>query len=206
MVQISPKGGDIAGNVTVLLVGTAFEDFGDAKCKFGAATVRATVHHTGAITCTAPHADETMIFPTLSRPPVPRQPHFSAQQGHYPIEMPVMVSLNGVDFKASQFVTFSYYDLGRVLLAAVRPSGGPPSGGTLVNLSGTFFRDYGGGVQGPRCRFGSVVVPATLLSFTQAQCLSPPHPAGDAERVPVSLSLNGYTDERGLAGGQLGLG
>ena len=28
--------------------------------------------------------------------------------------------------------------------------------------------------------------------------------AGDAERVPVSLSLNGYTDERGLAGGQLG--
>ena len=114
-----------------------------------------------------------------------------------------MVSLNGVDFKASQFVTFSYYDLGRVLLAAVRPSGGPPSGGTLVNVSGTFFRDYGGGVQGPRCRFGSVVVPATLLSFTQAQCLSPPHPAGDAERVPVSLSLNGYTDERGLAGGQL---
>ena len=86
----------------------------------------------------------------------------------------------------------------------VRPSGGPPSGGTLVNLSGTFFRDYGGGVQGPRCRFGSVVVPATLLSFTQAQCLSPPHPAGDAERVPVSLSLNGYTDERGLAGGPLG--
>ena len=85
----------------------------------------------------------------------------------------------------------------------MRPSGGPPSGGTLVNLSGTFFRDYGGGVQGPRCRFGSVVVPATLLSFTQAQCLSPPHPAGDAERVPVSLSLNGYTDERGLAGGQL---
>ena len=79
-----------------------------------------------------------------------------------------------------------------------------PSGGTLVNVSGTFFRDYGGGVQGPRCRFGSVVVPATLLSFTQAQCLSPPHPAGDAERVPVSLSLNGYTDERGLAGGPLG--
>ena len=30
MVQISPKGGDIAGNVTVLLVGTVFEDFGDA--------------------------------------------------------------------------------------------------------------------------------------------------------------------------------
>jgi hypothetical protein len=33
--------------------------------------------------------------------------------------MPVMVSLNGADFKASQFVTFSYFDLRRVLLAAV---------------------------------------------------------------------------------------
>ena len=91
MVQISPKGGDIAGNVTVLLVGTAFEDFGDAKCKFGAATVRATVHHTGAITCTAPHADETMIFPTLSRPPVPRQPHFSAQQVRVRVSVSVRV-------------------------------------------------------------------------------------------------------------------
>ena len=144
-----------------------------------------------------------MIYPTLSRPHVPRQPHFTAQKGHYPIEMPVMISLNGVDFKASQFVTFRYYDLSRVLVAAVRPSGGPPSGGTLVNVSGTFFLDYGGGVQGPRCRFGSVVVPATLLSFTQAQCISPPQPLGDAQRVPVSISLNGYTDERGLAGGQL---
>ena len=46
LVQISPKGGDIAGNVTVLLVGTVFEDFGDAKCNFGAATVRATVSTT----------------------------------------------------------------------------------------------------------------------------------------------------------------
>ena len=91
MVQISPKGGDIAGNVTVLLLGTAFEDFGDAKCKFGAATVRATVHHTGAITCTAPHADATMIFPTLSRPPVPRQPHFSAQQVRVRVSVSVRV-------------------------------------------------------------------------------------------------------------------
>ena len=176
---------------------------GDAKCKFGAATVRATVHHTGAITCTAPQGKDTVIFPTLSRPHVPRQPHFTAQQGHYPIEMPVMISLNGVDFKGSQFATFRYYDLSRVLVAAVRPSGGPPSGGTLVNVSGTFFLNYGGGVQGPRCRFGSVVVPATLLSFTQAQCVSPTQPLGDAEFVPVSISLNGYTDERGLAGGQL---
>ena len=129
-----------------------------------------------------------MIYPTLSRPHAPRQPHFTAQKGHYPIEMPVMISLNGVDFKASQFVTFRYYDLSRVLVAAVRPSGGPPSGGTLVNVSGTFFLDYGGGVQGPRCRFGSVVVPATLLSFTQAQCISPPQPLGDAQRARSSTA------------------
>ena len=30
-----------------------------------------------------------------------------------------MVSLNSVDFKASKFLTFSYFDLRRVLLAAV---------------------------------------------------------------------------------------
>ena len=138
-----------------------------------------------------------MIFPTLSRP------GFTAQQGHYPIEIPVMISLNGVDFKGSQFATFWYYDLSRVLVAAVRPSGGPPSGGTLVNVSGTLFSNYGGGVQGPRCRFGSVVVPATLLSSTQAQCIAPSQPLGSPELVPVSISLNGYTDERGLAGGEL---
>ena len=28
VIQISPKGGDISGNITVLVVGTGFQDFG----------------------------------------------------------------------------------------------------------------------------------------------------------------------------------
>ena len=186
MVQLSPKGADAPGDIAVLVLGTAFRDFGDAKCKFGSAEVPARVHHTGAITCTAPHSKDAMIVPP-----------------YYPFQMPVMISLNGVNFKGSHLATFWYYNLSRVLVAAVRPSGGPPSGGTLVNVSGTLFTDYGGAVQGPKCRFGSVVVPATLLSITQAQCIAPPQPQGAPESVPVSISLNGYTDERGLAGGQL---
>ena len=122
---------------------------------------------------------------------------------YYPSEFSVAVSLNGVDFRGAAMVSFWYFNLSTVLIAAVRPSGGPAAGGTLVNVSGTNFIDFGGGVQGPKCRFGSAVVPATRLSLTQAQCRAPPRPPGSPERVPVFISLNGYTDERGLAGGQL---
>lgn len=122
---------------------------------------------------------------------------------YYPSEFSVMVSLNGVDFRGGAMASFWYFNLSRVRIAAVRPSGGPPAGGTLVNVSGTNFIDFGGGVQGPKCRFGSTVVPATRLSLTQAQCRAPPRPPGSPEHVPVFISLNGYTDERGLAGGQL---
>ena len=46
-------------------------------------TVREAVAETGA--------DATMIFPTLSRPPVPRQPHFSAQQVRVRVSVSVRV-------------------------------------------------------------------------------------------------------------------
>jgi hypothetical protein len=112
----------------------------------------------------------------------------------------LQVSLNGITF-AKTGVRFWFYNLSNVLVAGLHPSGGPPAGGTLVNISGQGFVDYGGGVQGPRCRFGTRVVPATLQSLETASCYSPAQAA--VADVPVWLSLNGYSDWRGVSGGRL---
>ena len=42
------------GNLTILVTGERFDDFGDVQCKFGAARVPGIFHHQGAITCVAP--------------------------------------------------------------------------------------------------------------------------------------------------------
>lgn len=181
---VSPSGASNEGNVTVLIEGTAFRNYGDVKVRFCSVDVRGYVLNEGAITTVAP--------PLSSMP---------AKHGFTPSPVQstackVDLTLNGVDYTTSTGV-FWYYNKTAMSIARMRPSGGPVAGGTAVRLEGVGFIDLGGGVQGPKCRFGDVVVAATVESHHTARCLSPPL----AEPVPVWLTLNGYTDERSLVGG-----
>ena len=182
---ISPSGGSNAGNITVMVSGTAFRNFGDVKVKFCSVEVRGYVLNEGTITCISPPVSALHRGSGFTPSPV----QSTACQ--------VYVTLNGVDYTSS-FGTFWYYNLTAVSIAKVRPSGGPVAGGTLVNLTGVGFVNLGGGVQGPKCRFGELVVPATVISHNLARCRSPPTLA---KFVPLWLTLDGYTDERSLVGG-----
>ena len=182
---LSPSGASNEGNVTVLLGGTGFRDFGDVKVRFCSVEVRGHVLNEGSISC---------IAPPLSAMP--------QRQGFEPSPVDstacvVDVTLNGVDYSRIR-ATFWYYNLSAVSIARMHPSGGPVAGGTRVNLDGVGFVDRGGGVQGAKCRFGETVVAATIWSHSTASCISPATAAGP---VPVWLTLNGYTDERSLSGG-----
>lgn len=192
---LSPRGSGLGGNVTVLVSGAAFQDWGDVKCRFCSVEVRGHVLHSGAITCIAPPISE-----------------FRRRTGAPPLTASmscrVDITLNGVDFtRDSPAGPFWYYNLSHIMVATLRPSGGGYEGGTLVTLTGTGFVDYGGGTQGLKCRFGPSVVPATVVSHQQARCITPPlarEARGDTNgSVPVWISLNGYTDDRGLGGGQV---
>ena len=59
----APDASSADGNTTVLVLGTAFRNFGDPKCRFGTVHVPATVHHAGALSCTTPSASLVMRPP-----------------------------------------------------------------------------------------------------------------------------------------------
>ena len=192
--RVSPRAADAAGNITVLVTGTSFDDFGDVSCRFGVAAVPAHLHHHGALTCIVPPL--SAAIPTTEHYPT----HLSTIS--LPSLVPLTITLNGVDYNPHS-LEFYYFNKSRVSVAALHPSGGPAAGGTLVNVSGANFVDHSGGVasSGPKCKFGRVVVPATILSLDQARCRAPPRPPGAGERVHVRLTINGYTDARGIATG-----
>ena len=173
-----PRAADAAGNITVLVTGTSFDDFGDVSCRFGVAAVPAHLHHHGALTCIVPPLSAaiptTEHYPThlSTQPAVARAAHHHAQRRRLQPSLPRVY----------------YFNTSRVSVAALHPSGGPAAGGTLVNVSGANFVDHSGGVasSGPKCKFGRVVVPATILSLDQARCRAPPR-----RRAPASACTCG---------------
>ena len=79
-------------------------------------------------------------------------------------------------------------------LSALSPQGGPTAGGTRLRLHGVGFRanaPAGDGDSGARCRIGSQLVSATLISDQEVECETPAASVGAAR---VSLSLNGGAD------------
>lgn len=208
--QVGPAGATADGNITVLVLGEGFADFGDPKCRFGPAEVTAKVHHAGAMTCVAP----PLI--ALSHFHIPVGRHALQQQAEtydsaafpprpLPAYCEVEVSFNGVDFTRNSLANFAYFNASRVELLAISPTGGPALGGTELTVTGSHFVDYGGGgVHGPRCQFGapaaSPVVPATIVSSRKLVCVSPARVAAAPANPAVFVTLNGYADWRGLLG------
>ena len=91
VVQVSPRGGDSAGNISIVVVGAGFIDYGDVKCQFCSAIVRGRVLHDRAISC-----------------PVPSWKEAGHSRASLPASCTVRVSLNGVDFVGSHGATFRY--------------------------------------------------------------------------------------------------
>ena len=56
VLHLTPHAAPIDGNLTILVVGERFDDFGDVQCRFGPVAVPGRFHHRGAITCVAPPA------------------------------------------------------------------------------------------------------------------------------------------------------
>ena len=180
VISLSPRGGGHEGNITVLVSGTMFHDHGDVRCRFCSIDVPGEVQHHGAITCVVP--------------PFRRFSERAGKPPRLPFGCMVHVSMNGVDYTRRGVGPFLYYNLSHIAIAALRPSGGRRSGGTLVRLRGTGFVDHGGAVQGPKCRFGDLVVPATVTSHEELECVSPAVHTNAPLQVPVWVTLNGYTD------------
>eukprot|EP00966_Prymnesium_polylepis_P285775 6601492-Prymnesium_polylepis.2 len=111
LVQVIPRGCDSEGNITVLVIGSGFVDYGDVKCRFGSTAVRGQVLHDRALACMVPPRSALLQEAGGALrlvPPLPAVYH-------------IRVSLNGVDFfGASQFW---YFNRTRILVASIRPSG-----------------------------------------------------------------------------------
>jgi len=221
---VSPNGAPLEGNLTILVLGERFDDFGDVQCRIGPARVPGRFHHRGAISCVVPPAL------ALCRWDLPVGTH--ARRGNYgrvasdyangsaaareaavcwadmvfPTAAVVEVSFNGVDFTKGSLTSFVYYNKSVIdaSLSAIRPSAGPAAGGTLVTITGDHLYSYGGAVQGPKCQFGAAsgapVVAATILSMTSLICYSPPQSADAPSLQHVFITLSGYADSRTLLG------
>ena len=131
------------------VVGASFEHGFALSCMFGRQVVPASFVNSSILACTTPSTSEGPV--------------------------PVAVSHNGVDFTPAeneaptfQFVKpFSVYEL--------HPSFGPVEGGTRITVRGEGFEaSSASSASGAACRFGTMSVPALVISDSELECSTPP--------------------------------
>ena len=114
--KIEPSSGLAQGGTVISLTGAWFQQVPEYGvypfCKIGNTIIRAKFVQTTRIMCVAPPSSD------ISAP------------------LPILVSLNGVDFKATGF-TFSYYE--KPIIVDVQPRSGSVEGGTEIWLKGSKF-------------------------------------------------------------------
>ena len=153
--QLFPLGGPFLGNTAVTITGVAFQDLGDAKCRFGVDEVQARIVSDTTIECSSPGcASPTCI----------------AGQQQTSLPVPLEVSMNGVSFTGSG-LQFTYYDMSQVHVSLLTPAGGPNAGATRLQVHGVFFRDLTSGatgqrLQGLKCKFGA----NDMVAAKQCRC------------------------------------
>lgn len=96
--------------------------------------------------------------------------------------VPLMISLKG-DFSDSQdSEPFRYYE--PTVVDAIYPRYGPKDGGTVVQVWGKNFLNYG---ENLLCNFGSVSVVATFKSSNYLICKAP---KSDVVNKPITFSVS----------------
>ena len=153
---VHPSFGAVGASTSVTVRGSGFVFSRSLYCRFGLLSVAAMYVNSTTVVCTAPDAAEGVVD--------------------------VRVSSNGVDYSASN-ATYEYVDAHHV--HDVLPRSGSVNGGTLLNVSGTGFKN----TSVLYCRFGSLPpVEGLYLSTTRVQCVSPMHQIGS---VSIEVTTNG---------------
>ncbi|CAM9560825.1 unnamed protein product, partial [Scytosiphon promiscuus] len=162
---VFPTGGCVNGGTVVTVVGRHFLPSEALSCQFGAfAPSSGEYISSDVIRCVAPPS------------PVG------------PIKTEVSVSNNLVEFsKPSLSTTFEYHPQARP--ERFHPKAGPLSGGTVVAIEGGTFTAASAAQAELACRFGRVVVKATLQSPTKIVCRAPR--SVDEKNVSVQVTMNG---------------
>ena len=162
LVSVSPNSGPRAGGTAVTVAGDFLAHGVDYRCSFDAHVVPATpTDRASAVVCTTPGG----VW-------------IGGGSAHGIVS--VNVSTNGKDF--STHVNFFVFGVPEV--TSIFPLSGPSKGGSLVRVSG---RDFAASSL-PRCRFGIVLVAATLHGSDSIACESPAAVEG---AVSLQISLNG---------------
>ena len=108
------------------------------------------------------------------------------------------MTLNGQDFlsvpRALFFTFYAVDDSKGVTVTRVSPLGGPSTGGTLIQLTGTGFLDFGGVFCVFRGTGGLRMVPATRTDARSLRCATPAvEGLGDAfSGSSVDVTVNGH--------------
>lgn len=182
--SLSPVTGTVGGGTTLSLAGTGLSPHEKLVCNFLFVDAGVMVPTQGSVaspfaaTCTTPPVPPTVLDGILDSGMMPSLVTITAN---------ITIHLNGVDFNAAEGVapwTFAFHH--PVELTAVSPVAGSVAGGTTVTIMSTGVPN----TQSLRCKFGDELVPATWLTASALQCVSPPAPQHVAGTVDLSVSLN----------------
>jgi hypothetical protein len=179
--SLFPRSGFMTGETHVLAVGSGFVDAPFLSCRFGEAVngsgnvVRATYVDPTSIACHSPPLALSDV-----------QGYNSSSDEAVAVE--VYVANNGIDF-VSHGLRFHY--LPPIELHGLSPKTGPETGGTVVTIEGANFPR----MHALTCRFGTIHVPAVVLSATQLQCTSPSLGRSGEWALRVSVNERDCSDE-----------
>ena len=135
--SFGPRGGPMGGNTSVVVSGMRFEPLGPTRCRFGELNLE---------------VNSTVDDPRTLRIVSPAHWNSGGQRWNLRAasqQVEIACTLNGQQYLHTlpHRSTYTYYSVGDAPYAlSVRrldPIGGPASGGTLVELTGTGFDDFG---------------------------------------------------------------
>ncbi|CAN0054030.1 unnamed protein product, partial [Heterosigma akashiwo] len=151
---ISPSIGSHQGRTVVTVRGKGFLLTGNLVCRFDQYDVVAVFVSSHEISCISPSHPKGITS--------------------------ISVSHNGLDF--SDALTFTYIDT--PVVTTIHPVNGYLSGGSMVQIQGSGFRD----TVESTCRFGDTRVSAQFVSNQELTCITPPGLPGTGI---VEVSVNG---------------
>jgi hypothetical protein len=172
-----PHAGPLGGGTWITIRGGGFGRFGDLRCQFGLRNVEVNASALSAsqVRCLSPSHWTIELARTTSAPMemATETLELTLNGQQY---LPIRHVNNQLDSKAHPEHLFTYFALDHsqgLNVASIRPTGGPPSGGTRVSISGSGFLKA---IQPqPECRFGVAgVVPATIVNVATLVCDAPP--------------------------------
>ena len=187
---VFPLGGPSRGGTLVTLTGSGFYDRGGVFCRFGDLGHRAqspddpTIHlRWGRMDGVVPATLLSSTQLLCESPPGGLDTLGRAVDAGSAVDMALTLNADHGAYIETSAVFF--YENATTRVDATLPVAGPSSGGSLLNVSGVGFADWGQ----LTCRFGSeeLVTSATLVSSNLVQCRSPPYSAPALLGLPSAL-------------------